>query len=154
MARVTIKIRDYSDEYSLLGVNLADLDGIARVWTGLETEASDLVGHIEDHSIGTVATVQATQATQAEDDTRPAAPFAQRELGLRFYLRDQVNQEIGYFTIPAADLNIGSVVAGKDELDLTAAPTAAFVAWLEAEALSRDGNAVTVERAVIVGRNS
>jgi len=75
-------------------------------------------------------------------------------LGLRFYLRDTVNPELGYFTLGTADMAIGSIVAGQDELDLSAAPTAAFVTWIEANVLSRDENPVTVERAIVVGRNS
>ena len=152
--RLTVKLRDYSDEYTLTGINVADIDGIVRLWTTSTGEADDLVTHLEAHSLGTVATVQATQATQAENDVRPADPFDQREYGFRFYLRDSVNNELGYFTIGTADLDIGSVVAGQDNLDLSAAPTAAFVTWLEANALSRDGNAVVVERAIVVGRNS
>ncbi len=152
--RVNVRLRDYSDEYTSLGLNIADIDGVTRLWTDADADADALVSHIEAHSIGTVVIAGVSQDTQAENDARPADPFAQRELGLRFYVRDTVNQELAYFTIGTADLNIGSVVAGKDELDLTAAPTAAFVTFLEGNMLSRDGNAVTVERAVIVGRNS
>ena len=94
------------------------------------------------------------QETEPEDDQRPASAYADRELGFRFYLRDDVNSRLNSFTIPCADKAIGSVVAGKDELDLTAEPTASFVTFLEANVLSRDGNAVTVERAIVVGRNS
>jgi len=154
MAKISLKIRDYSDEYTVMGINVADIDGVTRTWVTVDGEANDLNGHVAAHSLGTIATEKVTQDSAAESDTRPTDPFAQREYGFRFYLRDDVNSEVGYFTIGTADLDIGSVVAGSDELDLTASPTAAFVTWLEANALSRDGNAVTVERAVIVGRNS
>ena len=153
MANVTYRFRDYSDEYSVVGGYLPDLTGI-QTWSLLDDEADNLAGHLEAHSIGTLVAAIAHQATQAENDVRPTDPFAQRELGFRFYLRDDVNQEIGFFTVPCADLGIGSVVPGDDELDLSAAPTAAFVTFIEATLKSRDGNAVTVERALIVGRNS
>jgi len=153
MGKITARIRDYSDEYTLTGIDVADLVAL-DVWSLADGLADAFVGHVEAHSIGTVVEAGYKQDTQADDDSRPAAPFAQRELGFRFYLRDNVNSELGYFTIGTADLAIGSVVAGQDELDLTAAPTASFVSWIETNALSRDGNAVTVERAIVVGRNS
>lgn len=153
MSRVGFKVRDYSDEYGQMSVELADLTAL-QTWDLIDGLADALATHIGAHSSGTVVEVNFSQPTQAANDVRPAEPYAQRELGFRFYIRDEVNQELGYFTIPCADLDIGSVVAGDDELDLTVAPTAAFVTWLEANALSRDGNAITVERALVVGRNS
>lgn len=152
--KAVIRIRDASDEYTFASFNIDDIDGVVRTWVEADGDADTLVTHIQAHTIGTVASAYVSQATQADDETRPANNFAQRELGLRFFLRDSVNQELGYFTLGTADLSIGSVVAGSDDLDLTAAPTAAFVSWIEANVLSRDGNAVTVERAKIVGRNS
>lgn len=153
MARLNGKIRDYSDEYGQFGIATPDIVGV-DTWSVLDTRADDFATHVDAHSLGTIVDMSAKQNTQASNDVRPASPFAQRELGFRFYLRDTVNQKLGSFTIPAADMAIGSVVAGQDELDLSAAPTAALVAWIEANAESIDGNAVTVERALVVGRNS
>lgn len=154
MARLNVSFRDYSDEYGNMAVTLADIDGVTRLWTTIDGEADGLVGHLEAHSLGTVKSARVAQDTQAENDTRPADPFAQREIGFRVYIRDNTTQELGYFTIPCADLDIGSVVAGKDELDLSASPTAGLVTYLETNVLSRDGNAITVERIVTVGRNN
>lgn len=153
MAKILLNLRDYSDEYSGVSVNVADLTGV-QTWGTIDDLANAFRGHIEAHSVGTVVTEKASQETAPANDVRPASSWAQRELGIRFYLRDEVNQELTFFTIPTADLAIGSILAGQDELDITAAPTAAFVTWLEANALSRDMNAVTVERAVVVGRAS
>lgn len=153
MAKINVQLRDYSDEYTVTGIEVADMTSVAG-WDTIDALADAFVGHVEAHTIGTVVRASETQLTQAENDARPASAFAQRELGLRFYLRDTSNSKLGYFTLGTADLAIGSVVAGKDELDLTAAPTASFVSWIESNVLSADGNAVTVERAVIVGRNS
>lgn len=153
MGKIQVQLRDYSDEYTSTGINVADMAGVSTwdVMTGL---ADAFVTHVEAHALGTVVDVYGQQDTQAENDARPANAFAQRELGMRFYVRDQSTQKLHYFTIGTADLGIGSVVAGSDELDLTAAPTAAFKTWIDANLLSPDGNAVVLERAVIVGRNS
>ena len=153
MGKLLLNLRDYSDEYTATSIAVGELVG-TDVWS-LATGLTDaFVGHVEAHSIGTVVTAAYKQSTQADDDSRPSDAWAQRELGFRFYVRDDVTSELGYFTVGTADLDIGSVVAGSDELDLTASPTAAFVSWLETNAKSRDGNAITVERAIIVGRNS
>lgn len=153
MAKINVRLRDYSDEYTSTGLDVADMAGVTT-WDTLTGKADTLVTHVEAHTIGQVVDVYGQQDTQAENDARPASAFAQREMGFRFYLRDSVNQKLSYFTIGTADLAIGSVQAGSDLLDLTAAPTAAFVTWIEANVLSQDGNAVTVERAKVVGRNS
>ena len=75
-------------------------------------------------------------------------------MGFRVYLRDNATSKLSYFTIPCADKGIASVQAGTDQLDLTVEPTASFVTWLEANAKSPAGNAVTVERIIEVGRNN
>lgn len=153
MGKILLRIRDYSDEYTSASINVDDL-GALSTWDTATGLADGFVIHAEAHSLGTVVEAKYNQNTQDDDDSRPADAFAQRELGFRFYVRDAVTSELGYFTIGTADLDIGSVVAGSDELDLSASPTSTFVTWLETNAVSRDGNAITVERAVIVGRNS
>jgi hypothetical protein len=153
MGRLNVQLRDYSDEYTSLGVNVGDLVGL-DVWSLANGLADALAGHVGAHSTGTIVKVYHAQETQERDDSRPADPYAQRELGIRFYLRDDVNSQMSFFTVGCADMTIGSIVAGQDELDLSASPTAAFVSWIETNVLSPDGNAVTVERAVVVGRSS
>jgi hypothetical protein len=153
MGTLTFTLRDYSDELTIGAVRVADQAGI-DVWSVVDGLGDALNTHVAAHSTGTVTKLEYRQGTQSENDIRPADPWAQREIGFRFYLTDDVNFQKSFFTIGTADLDIGSVVAGQDELDLTAAPTAAFVAWIEANVLSADGNAVTVDRAVIIGRSS
>lgn len=84
----------------------------------------------------------------------PASPWAQRELGVRVFFIDDVNGEKGHFTIPGPDLANLAVQTSTDVLDITGTLEAAFVTAFEADALSRDGNAVTVQRLVVVGRRS
>lgn len=153
MAQIRVQLRDASDEYSSTGINVADMDAVAG-WETIDGLADAFVTHVQAHALGTVVQAYEQQDTQVRNDVRPADPFAQRELGFRFYLRDQANQKLGYFTIGTADLDIGSYTMGSDTLDLSAEPTASFVTWLEANVLSQDGNAVVVEYAKVVGRNS
>jgi hypothetical protein len=153
MARIAFTIRDYSDELTSGAVRVDDQES-ADVWSAALALTQALETHVEAHSIGTLKTVLWNQEGAAEDDTRPASPWAQRELGFRVFMTDNTNFQKSYFTIGCADLTIGSVVEGSDELDLTENPTAAMVTWIEANVLSADGNAVTVDRIVIVGRSS
>lgn len=153
MAKISLRLRDYSDEYTSVGVNIADLADIGT-WDAQNAKADAFQGHVEAHALGTVVVHSVSQETMDKNDARPASAIAQRESGFRFYVRDSVNDKLGYFTVGTADLTIASVQAGTDLLDLTAEPTASFVTWLEANVISEDGNAVTVERAKIVGRNS
>ena len=152
--KIRFRVRDYSDEYSGSGVLVPDLNTVDSLWADADALADALAAHIQAHSIGTLVSVYAQQDTQAENDARPANAFAQRELAFRFYLRDSVTGDLGQFTVPAADLGIASYTAGTDLLDLSAEPTASFVTWLETNAQSGDGNAVVVEKALVVGRNS
>lgn len=89
----------------------------------------------------------------AEDDTRPASLLAQRESGLRFFYQDDVNGDKGTLTVAAPDL-ASLKTPGTDEADLAAAPIANLITWLEANALSKGGNAIAINRAVFVGRNN
>ena len=152
MANISARVRDYSDEYSNATIRVAD--AVVQTWDLLEGVADEFNTYVDALSLGTVASMTRSQETQASNDSRPASPFAQRETGFRFFLRDTTNDDRTYFTIPAADLAIDAVVAGKDELDLSAASVSGFVTWIEANVLSKQGNAVVVERAVIVGRSN
>lgn len=86
--------------------------------------------------------------------TLPASPYAQREIGLWVQWTDSVNGEYGTMTIPGPDLTLLSQ-ANTDEVDISANVTAlALIAILEANLVSRDGNAIQVTRMRIVGRSN
>lgn len=153
MARVNALVRDKSQETSQVGVYITDAADI-DAWSVPHGLSDAFAGHIDALSIGVVATVKFAQDTQAENAATPASPYANRELGLRFYLRDQVTAKLNTITVPAPDLDAIAITAGSDLADLSDEPVAAFVTWLEANALSDVGNAIIVEKAVLVGRNN
>ena len=96
-----------------------------------------------------------TQQLGADSDSVPADAFAQRELGLRVFLVDDVNGRKSHFTIPGPDLDALTIFAGTDLVDIADASVMAdLVVSVEAGALSADDNAVTVIRAAIVGRRN
>lgn len=151
MGLLTATIRDNSDELSRMSFRVDDLDG-ADVWTVVTGLASSLETAIEALSIGTLAGIVYSQNAVAEDASTPANGFAQREQGIRFFYTDTAGFK-GNVTLPAADLGTYAV-QGQDRVDLTDVDIAAMVSWIEANALSNHGNAVTVNYGVIVGRNS
>lgn len=97
---------------------------------------------------------QALYDIRSVGEDTPASPWAQRELGVRVFFVDDVNGEKGHFTIPGPDLASLDVQDSSDKLSLSGTLEAALVTALEANALSRDGNSITVQRMVIVGRRS
>ena len=91
----------------------------------------------------------------ADPSTIPASNLAQRESGLRVFMTDDVNGKKSHFTIPGPDLANLTIPAGGDLVTLADASIMAdLVTAIEANVESEDDNAVTVTRAVIIGRNN
>ena len=88
-----------------------------------------------------------------EAGTIPADKTVHREQKALFTCVDLVTTKKFTFTVPAPDLaTIGTT--GTDVLDIVGNATlAAFVAEVEAEAVSADGNAFSILSARTVGRN-
>lgn len=154
MSTLTGRIRDHSDEYSATTIQIADYGALITVGD-LTTAAEALETHLNAISLGTVVNVAFRQQLADAADERPASPYAQRELGLRFFFHDDTDPNAkGNFTIAAPDLAALTILPGTDLVDITQAPVAAFVAWFEAEAIGPGGNSPVVDRAVIVGRSN
>jgi len=75
---------------------------------------------------------------------------------LRIFYEDAVANKRHHFTIPGPDLTITDLLnPGTDKVELDAnSEMINLVIALEAECLSPAGNAITVTRARVVGRNS
>lgn len=149
---LTARFRDRSDEYSNFSVLVEDMAG-TDVWTVVTGLASGLESAVEALSLATLVSIYFRQIGNAEDDTRPASVYAHRERGLRFFYSDDVTSDKFNITLPAPD---GTIVdnPGSDLVDLSITEVAALVTWIEANVVSPAGNAVTVDRAVQIGRNN
>ncbi len=140
MPDVIFNYADFSNEKSAVRFPINDLVNAAALQTDVEavTNAS-LQSRTEIADVVSVSSVPA------------ASQWSQVELGLRIHVSDSVNNETGYFTIPSPDLD--ALTLDADEVELAdAGVMAALVTEIETNVLSRDGNAVTVTRAEIVGR--
>jgi len=153
--KANFNYRDFSGEVGRVALQFATILGDGSNLAAILT-AIDAVGDaLEAITLGTVAGRAYTNQTVADAGTFPASQYAQRELGVRVYLTDNVNGKKSSFTIPAPELSILSIAAGSDDVDISdASVMAALVTAIEANVKSVDGNAVTVTRASVIGRNS
>lgn len=155
-SKVTFQILDYSGETGSVGFWLPTLTA-----ANFDANVNDTVGGaVGDLRIAMNALINGNHlqrtvnaATFKDTAVQPTDPYAQREIKGRFVIRDTVTAELGSFEIPCIDL---SVVAqqGTDVIDLEEVAVAAFVAVLEADYVSRDGNPIEVVSAQIVGRSN
>lgn len=152
-ALLTARFRDYSDEYSTFSVLVDDIDGVTRTWVELASQISGLESAVEAVSLCTLVSVHFRQLGNTLDDTIPASPYAEREAGIRLFYSDDVNGKKYNVTVPGPDYATIDV-PGTDEIPLTQTQIANMVTWMEAHMVSPDGNAITVDRAVKVGRNN
>lgn len=126
----------------------ANYDAVIAAITGIEADILAI-------TLCTSAGYGMQDAIGGDSDTVPTENFAQREIGLRVFLVDDVNGRKSHFTIPGPDLDSLTILDGTDFVDLAdASIMATLVAAVEADAQSVDGNAVSVLRAVIVGRRN
>lgn len=142
-SRIIYQYADYDGEKSTVSFNIDSLANEAALTTAVEAVT---IGELQQRT-------DIDDTVQISSDNA-ASQWAQRELGLRVHLADGTTGESGYVTIPCPDLD--NLTAETDgSIDLTdAGIMAALVTQIEAHVLSRDGNAVTVVRAEVVGRNN
>ena len=154
MSKGLYSFRDRSKEISSMELTFVD---VAAGGANFDT----VVGYVD--AIGAaLATaslcVQATENFKQETDTPdasvPTDVHAQREAGCRIFYSDDVTGQVYHVTLPGPDKDNMAMITESDLYDLTDTVLAAVVTALEAGALSPDGNAITVLRAVDVGRNN
>lgn len=154
-SKVTYNILDYSGETSRVGFYLPELSP-ANYAGIVDNTLGGSVGNLRIAMNTLITGSQLRQTVTAETfigvATLPADPNSQREIKGRFVYRDTVNGELGSFELPTIDLGIVAQ-QGTDVIDLEEILVAAFVLVFEAEAVSRDGNAVEVISGQVVGRN-
>lgn len=145
--------RDYSQELSTVEFNFADIAAGGGNFDAVKGLSDAFGAAVAGVSLCVQATEKLSQVTDPPDASIPNDVYAQREIGLRVFYEDTVTGKQYHITIPGPDLDNIDLLAGTDLADLTDTPVSALVAAMEA-GLSPDGNAVSVLRAVVVGRNN
>lgn len=153
--KANFTFRDYGSEIGSLSLYVTDIAAGGAGYDALVAAIAAIESEIIALTLCTTAGNALTQELGADSDAVPSSEFAQRELGLRVFMVDDVNGRKSHFTVPGPDLAALTIFAGTDLVDLEDASVMAdLVTSVEAGAISADGNTVTVIRAAIVGRRN
>lgn len=124
-----------------------------RVQSNLGTEADfiDAWHNVSLASFLIVMLVEYTSITSSPNPIPPTDPQALNGVKWQVNYQDTVTGGLGRWFIPCADLSL--LPAGSEALDITTPgqPGYVFRTWLEARALSADGNTVQVTGIVFAG---
>lgn len=154
MAKASWSYRDLSDEISNVELTIADVSAGGADFDSVMANLAALGAAL----LGVTDCVQAREMfNQAVDTKDPATPIdehAQRESALRIFYADDTTGEVYHISVPGPSWDGIELLPNTDLADLTDEPVAALVASIEADALSPVGNAITVLRAVQVGRHN
>ncbi len=154
MAKASWSYRDLSDEISNVEITVAD---VSAGGADFDTVMAD-VAALGAALLGVTDCIQAremfNQAVDVKDPATPIDEHAQRESALRVFYADDVTGEVYHISVPGPSWDGIELEPNTDLADLTDAPVSALVTALEANGLSPVGNAITVLRAVQVGRRN
>lgn len=154
MAKASWSYRDKSDEISNVEITVAD---VSAGGADFDTVMAD-VAALGAAFLAATECVQAremfNQAVDTKDPATPTDVLAQRESALRIFYADDTTGEVYHISLPGPDWDSIDLLPNTDLADLTDSPVDAIVTALEANGLSPVGNAITVLRAVQVGRHN
>ena len=153
--KANFRYRDHGSEMGSSSLFFADIAAGGAGYDAALIEMADVEDAITAVTLCEKAGYGYTDILEVDPEAVPSSAYAQRELGLRVFMVDDVNSRKSHFTIPGPDLANLTIFAGTDLVDLEDASIMAdLVTEVEAACLSVDDNAVTVLRAVIVGRKN
>lgn len=154
MAKASWSYRDKSDEISNVELNIADVSAGGADFDTVMASVATLGAAI----LAATECIQAREVfNQVVDVKNPATPtdaLAQRESALRIFYADDTTGEVYHISVPGPDWDAIDLLPNTDLADLTDEPLATLVAAMESDAESPVGNAITVLRAVQVGRHN
>ncbi len=154
MAKASWSYRDKSDEMSNVELTVADVSAGGADFDAVMADVAALGAAFLAATECVQAREMFNQAVDIKDPATPTDVFAQRESGLRIFYADDSTGEVYHVTLPGPDWDSIDLLPNTDLADLTDTEVANIVIAIEANALSPVGNAVTVLRAVAVGRHN
>ena len=154
MAKASWSYRDKSDEISNVEITVADVSAGGADFDTVMADVAALGAALLAATECTQAREMFNQAVDTKDPATPTDVLAQRESALRIFYADDVTGEVYHISLPGPDWDSIDLLPNTDLADLTDAPLNAIVVALEANGLSPVGNAITVLRAVQVGRHN
>jgi hypothetical protein len=154
MAKASWSYRDKSDEISGLEITVADVSAGGADFDAVMADVAALGAAFLAATECVQAREMFNQAIDTKDPATPTDVLAQRESALRIFYADDTTGEIYHISLPGPDWDSIDLLPNTDLADLTDNPMDDIVTAIEANALSPVGNAVTVLRAVQVGRHN
>lgn len=154
MAKASWSYRDRSDEISTVELTLADVSAGGADFDAVMANVAGLGAAIAAVTDCVQAREVFNQTVDTKDPTTPTDVMAQRESALRIFYSDDVTGEVYHISIPGPDWDTVVLLPNTDIADPTDEPYATLLSQIESDALSPVGNAVTVLRAVQVGRHN
>jgi len=154
MAKASWSYRDKSDEISTVELNLVDAAAGGANFDAVMANLAALGAAILTCTECLQASEWFRQEVDVGDPLTPTDTQAQRESACRIFYADDTTAKIYHISIPGPDDVNMDLLPNTDLYDLTDEPLATLVAAIESEALSPVGNAITVLRAVHVGRHN
>lgn len=154
MAKASWSYRDRSDEISNVEITVADVSAGGADFDTVMADVAALGAALLAVTDCTQAREMFNQAVDVKDPSTPTDVMAQRESALRVFYADDSTGDIYHISVPGPDWDSVDLLPNTDLADLTDEPLAALVSAIEANGLSPVGNAITVLRAVQVGRRN
>jgi hypothetical protein len=150
---LTFNMIDHSGEKSRTKVYLEGLESDGSNWDDILTSEGLLRTALylttDMAEVGSDVSI----AVHTGSGTPPATVTAQREEAIRVKYRDAVNGRYGHFTVPGPKTTFYPPT-GSDVVPLDNVIFAAFITVLEANLLSRDGNAISIVEGRYIGRSN
>ncbi len=154
MAKASWSYRDKSDEISNVEMSVADVSAGGADFDAVMADVAALGAAFLAATECVQAREMFNQAVDVKSPLTPTDVFAQRESALRIFYADDVTGEVYHVSLPGPDWDSIDLLPNTDLADLTDTPVDNIVIALEANGLSPVGNAITVLRAVAVGRRN
>lgn len=151
MAELVATLRDRSGEKSTVTFQIAD-QGAGVTIADINAFGSSLETIIEDISLLTLVNIYFRQGLLTEDTSVPASEWANRENAMRVFYQTAGGAK-GRLSVPGPDLANCARDALSDNFTLTDTEVDALVTFVETY-VKIGGSAVTVEKAVYVGRDN
>lgn len=153
MSKGIYSFRDRSKEISTIELNFDDIAAGGANFDTVKGYVDGLGAALSAASLCVESSENLKQETDTLDPSVPTDVHAQREAGCRIFYADDVTGKVYHITIPGPDKDNMAMLPESDFYDLTDTVLAAVVTAIEL-ANSPVGNAITVLRAVDVGRNN
>jgi len=152
-SEITYTQIDHSNEPTRTTLRFADIVDAATL-TSVNAARDTLLADMQAITNSTFKQHKTTLNTVKLSNLIPASPDSQRERKMVIYYQDNVTFETFTLEIGCADTTALTIPPGTDEITLAdAGVMQTFYNDFNANVLSKNGNAVTIIRAVLVGRN-